>query len=156
MEAETVDTTENETAKVNGPTPQRTPSTPLPHNISENSEDSDITHKPTESEAIENAKLEGRARAVNPNDQRPQRNYKGHNRDREYFPYAYLLDTPINSHENKFNKLLDIITDGDPTKVSQKLRSGSCDEALSLLTAQISAKKGLKVFGTEETSAIKK
>ena len=124
----------------------------------ETSDDNDDyqINEPTESEAVKNAELDGQARAADPNDQRPQRSNRGHNRDNKYHPYTYLLDTPIDSHKNKFDILLDIITDGDTEKVFQTLQSRSFDEALSLLTTQMSAKKGIKVFGTNGESAIKK
>ena len=127
----------------------------------DNTEDENVqtnrpTTSPTESELIKIAELEGQARAANPHDQRPKRKNRGNQRNSVYNTYTYLLDTSIDNHEQNFTNLLDVISDGDPTEIFKTLKSGSLDSAMSLLTAQMPAKKGLKTFGAGGASAIKK
>ena len=107
----------------------------------------------TESQQIEQATLDGQTRAFDPDDQRPTRKNRGNNKDNAY---SYLLEAPIKSNNSNFDELLDIITEGDTIKVLNSLKSDSMDTAITLLTEQMSAKKGLKMFGSSGVAAIKK
>ena len=108
----------------------------------------------TESERIAEAEQLGRDRAASGNDtERPVRKNRGQYKDNDY---AYLFDSTMKTHEDQFSLLIDIITTGDPTKIFESMQNGSMDDALTFITEQMSAKKGLKVFGVSGGDAIKK
>ena len=108
----------------------------------------------TESERIAEAEQLGRDGAASGNDtERPVRKNRGQYKHNDY---AYLLDSCMNNHENQFSLLIDLISTGDPTRIFKSLQNGTMDDALTLVTEQMSAKKGLKVFGASGADAIKK
>ena len=109
----------------------------------------------TESELIAEAERTGRARATSTaeDEGRPVRKNRGQFKDNNY---TYLLDSPMTEHDDQFSLLIDLISIGDPIKIFDSLKNGSLNESLTLLTEQMSAKKGLRVFGNNGASAIKK
>ena len=124
--------------------------TPVPSIDNDNNNDTTTT----ESERIAEAEQAGRDRAISGNDNgRPMRKNRGQFKDNDY---AYMLNSSMKKHEDQFSLLIDVITTGDPIKILDSLQNGTMDQTLSLMTEQMTAKKGLKVFGNSGAAAIKK
>ena len=142
----------DETINNNNDVPTNTPSNVPTKNLT--IDDELTVDKPTESSRIAAAEQEGRDRTVLNNDDRPNCKNREQKRDNTY---AYLFnDSNMKLEEDQFSLLIDVVTTGDPTKIFKSLMHGSLDEAITMVTKQMSAKKGLKVFGNSGTAAVQK
>ena len=105
------------------------------------------TAPPTESKQIEAAEQDSRERATstNTNERITWSKYRIND-------YTYLLNDPIYNDKNEFALLIDLMSTGDPTKMLKSMKHGSFDKILTLLSEQMSAKKGLKKFRNSGTA----